>query len=139
MPSVITYWNRLEPRPRSTEIERSLAAEIRDPLWMLARQWQVGEFQGEDSGSPKFVQVIAGSVPISHVRFNEGESLRELSDDMPIERVVEAEAFAPNLSLRVELGQTFEMMLEIEGASSMIEAFRREYPLPAESSSVTVG
>ena len=23
-----------------------------DPLWLLARQWQLGEFQGEDNGSP---------------------------------------------------------------------------------------
>ena len=29
-----------------------LQARIYDPLWLLARQWQVGEFQGEDDGSP---------------------------------------------------------------------------------------
>ncbi|HKQ04851.1 MAG TPA: hypothetical protein VJ464_06950 [Blastocatellia bacterium] len=134
MPSIITYWNRLEPRPRSDEIGRSLAAQIRDPLWMLARQWQVGEFQGEDAGSPKFVQVVTENVPISHIRFNADEPLRELGEAMPIERLVEAEAFSPNLSLRVELGQTFEMMLGLESAGAMIEAFRRAYPLPTESS-----
>ena len=48
----ITYWNRLEPRPRSSSIKRSLAAQVRDPLWLLGRQWQVGEFQGEDAGVP---------------------------------------------------------------------------------------
>ena len=29
-----------------------LQARVYDPLWLLARQWQIGEFQGEDSGSP---------------------------------------------------------------------------------------
>src|SRR5712692_2808392 len=45
-------WNRLEGRPRSADFERSLRAEVRDPLWFLGRQWQYGEFEGEDAGSP---------------------------------------------------------------------------------------
>jgi hypothetical protein len=51
----LTWWNRLEPRPRSPEVADTLAAKIRDPLWMLTRQWQFGEFQGEDAGSPAWV------------------------------------------------------------------------------------
>ena len=51
MPS-ITSWMRLEPRSRSAEMKTSLQARIYDPLWLLARQWQLGEFQGEDNGSP---------------------------------------------------------------------------------------
>lgn len=47
----ITLWNRLEGRPRQEDFERSLRVEIRDPLWMLTRQWQFGEFKGEDAGS----------------------------------------------------------------------------------------
>src|SRR5262249_32365703 len=45
-------WNRLEGRPRTVEFDRALQAEVRDALWMLARQWQFGEFRGEDAGSP---------------------------------------------------------------------------------------
>ena len=48
----VTVWNRLEGRPRSVEFDRALSAEVRDALWMLARQWQFGEFRGEDAGSP---------------------------------------------------------------------------------------
>src|SRR5829696_8220793 len=44
-------WNRLEGRPRKADFGRSLRAEVRDPLWMLTRQWQFGEFKGEDAGS----------------------------------------------------------------------------------------
>ena len=29
-----------------------MAARLHDPLWLLARQWQVGEFQAEDGGTP---------------------------------------------------------------------------------------
>lgn len=47
-----TLWTRLEPRTRDTNLDRVLRAEVHDPAWMLCRQWQVGEFQGEDAGSP---------------------------------------------------------------------------------------
>ena len=48
----IGRWNRLEGRPRTTDFGRALRAEVRDPLWMLTRQWQLGEFRGSDAGSP---------------------------------------------------------------------------------------
>lgn len=37
---------------RSVDITDGLAARLADPLWMLARQWQFGEFIGDDAGSP---------------------------------------------------------------------------------------
>jgi hypothetical protein len=53
----ITLWNRLEGRPRTHDFNRSLKAEVRDALWMLTRQWQMGEFQGDDAGSPIFAKI----------------------------------------------------------------------------------
>ncbi len=44
-------WNRLEPRTRQADFDQSLRTEIHDPMWMLARQWQFGEFKGEDTES----------------------------------------------------------------------------------------
>jgi hypothetical protein len=48
----ITLWNRLEPQPRADDFSRALKAEVRDALWMLTKQWQMGEFAGDDAGSP---------------------------------------------------------------------------------------
>ena len=48
----VTRWNRLEGRPRSHDFGRALKAEVRDALWMLTKQWQLGEFRGDDAGSP---------------------------------------------------------------------------------------
>ncbi len=48
----ITTWNRIEPRARSGDLSEGLAARAHDPLWLLCRQWQVGEFAGHDGGSP---------------------------------------------------------------------------------------
>src|SRR5215207_7058567 len=60
----VTLWNRLEGRARKEDFDRSLRAEIRDPLWMLTRQWQLGEFNGEDAGSAAKarVQVNTGRI-----------------------------------------------------------------------------
>ena len=64
MPS-ITFWNRLEPRPRTRDIRESLRARVRDPLWILARQWQMGEFQAEDAGTAAHVDIATASGSIS--------------------------------------------------------------------------
>ena len=42
-----------------------LQARLYDPLWLLARQWQIGEFQGEDNGSPA-VGAVARRVGALH-------------------------------------------------------------------------
>ena len=65
---ILHGWNRLEGRPRITDFERSLRAEVRDPLWFLTRQWQFGEFQGEDAASPIDVALGVRSAPLATLR-----------------------------------------------------------------------
>ena len=48
----ITTFSRLEPQPRRGDLAVGSAAPVQDPLWLLARQWQVGEFAGHDGGNP---------------------------------------------------------------------------------------
>lgn len=55
----ITTWTRVEPTSRDPQMRSGLAAAVHDPLWMLARQWQLGEFQGEDAGSPALARYAA--------------------------------------------------------------------------------
>src|SRR3954451_22407271 len=96
MPS-ITNWMRLEPRSRSAEMNTSLQARIYDPLWMLARQWQFGEFQGEDNGYPgvgrwraegaRFIRYHAAAIaPNTQV-----DAPRYDGSRMPLETMVERE------------------------------------------------
>ncbi|GGW96281.1 hypothetical protein GCM10010297_17700 [Streptomyces malachitofuscus] len=54
----------LEPRHRTSDIEAGLAARVHDPLWLLTRQWQFGEFAAQDAGSPAVVRMTGGSAPI---------------------------------------------------------------------------
>ena len=70
MPS-ITSWTRIEPDPGSDDLQTSLSARVLDPLWMLTRQWQVGEFQGEDTGTPVMARVRAHATTLTRIHLGE--------------------------------------------------------------------
>jgi hypothetical protein len=54
----------LEPcRP---DIDLGMRARVADPVWFLARQWQLGEHQGEDASSPVAVAVDASHTPLTY-------------------------------------------------------------------------
>jgi hypothetical protein len=85
-PRIAGVWDRLEGRPRTTELTRALRAEVRDPLWMLARQWQLGKLRGTDDGSPATATYSVVASPLS--RFSTGAP-GPLPTDRPLETVVE--------------------------------------------------
>ena len=51
--------------PGRSDAEYGLRAEVGDPVWFLTRQWQLGEFQGEDAASPVAVSMQAQHLPIA--------------------------------------------------------------------------
>ena len=59
------HW-RLEPELEPEgNLERGFRAELADPLWLLGRQWQMGEHQGENASTPVEVRVKLRQVPIA--------------------------------------------------------------------------
>lgn len=123
-------WNRLEGYPRNPNLQshnnRPMKAEVRDPLWMLCRQWQWGEFQAEDSGSAVFAKVhkstqyvsqtVLGEPPTDTLKTPESDySLRPYSNEIPLEALVERVAnqhqyFDP--SIRLKAGKKWKEMME---------------------------
>ena len=84
----ITVWNRLEGRPRTPEFDRALRAEVRDALWMLTRQWQLGEFRGDDAGSPVVARLHLATTQLTRYRPGEHDP-QPMPTDAPLEAVVE--------------------------------------------------
>ena len=127
----ITYWNRVEPSPRSDSLQCGLEAAVRDPLWFLTRQWQLGEFQGEDAASPAFASFVARFSPVDGWRPDAGP-MRPFAGSAPLEPLGQNEAVTPDLRTAVELGQALEGRLDVEGASQgAAEVFRAAFPVPA--------
>lgn len=124
-------WVRLEPRCRSNDFARSLQARTADPLWMLARQWQTGEFQGEDAGSPIEAHLKHSTQSLDRVRLGENGSTFDLPN-APLEAIVEQERFELHWRTRVQIGQQFERFAHAvlkSKAQELIHALRKRYRL----------
>src|SRR5215813_2689998 len=87
----ITLWNRLEGRPRTADFTRALRAEARDALWMLSRQWQMGEFGADDAGSPVMAMIHTSAARLDKYRPND-HSVEKFENNIPIEAKVESRA-----------------------------------------------
>src|SRR4029079_15769173 len=157
MPS-ITTWMRLGPRNRNAEMKDSLQARIYDPLWLLARQWQLGEFQGEDNGSPIMARWRADAARLSRyfpgaIKPNTIANASPYDPSMPLETLVEREAIRPatdqtskseKLRLAAEAGQQFLRILDRKREAATISgdyraAFIRQYPFPGMTADQRAG
>ena len=131
----ITSWTRLEPSCRDADMGRSIGARLFDPLWLLARQWQMGEFQAADAGTPVAARVRATSAMLSRGHFGElpaNTNAQAPAYDplrMPLEALVErrpmraVDANDPTmLPLAVEAGLHFLRMLEQQAPSKSYRA-----------------
>jgi hypothetical protein len=99
---------------------------------MLARQWQVGEFMGEDAGSP--VQATLGIANRTLSTYRPGDDPKStvaLDTRLPLEVHVERETVVLKLRGAVQLGLAFENRLRAAGvADSVIQTFRDVYAIP---------
>jgi len=66
--SSITGWNRIEPHARDAAFKEGLEAPLYDAAWILARQWQMGEFRGEDAGSAIQTKVKIKAQRVTHYK-----------------------------------------------------------------------
>ncbi|MGW7469159.1 hypothetical protein ACWGJT_31970 [Streptomyces xantholiticus] len=69
------------------------AARVGDPLWLIARQWQLGELTGTDGGSPVRADLVADTAPLTRwaPRLPDGTPGDALDVAFPLDAVVEAE------------------------------------------------
>lgn len=107
-------WCRLETRPRAAEFDRVLKAEIHDPLWMLTRQWQFGEFQGEDTGSAVFAKVMIETTRVNKFQGPYGQVL-PYDETIPLETKVEQMPVQYDLRFRARAGQCWLKLLQKKG------------------------
>lgn len=105
-------WLRLEPRSRTEDPAKGLEGQIADPLWLLTRQWQLGEFQAENAGSPVRSCVSYFSQEMNTLRDRAPTSKTAIPVGRgPLEARVEAEPSEPSIRDRIKTGQLFERLL----------------------------
>jgi hypothetical protein len=110
--SLITTWVRLEPRARSEDLSLSLQARIHDPLWLLTRQWQLGEFQGEDAGSPYKISIQYENTMLNKPIWPNTNSDNDNPKELPLETLVEREKIdTDSENFAIESGTYFGNLL----------------------------
>lgn len=135
----LTAWNRLIMRSRAPSIDAGLAARVHDPMWMLARQYQLGEFLGQDAGSPIAVRMSVNVAPLSRYH-PEGDlpagatvAGRPLdSRTQPLEPLVEGEAVhlraAPTPRVGADTGLRLLRRLRAAGLGHHADAVTAAFP-----------
>jgi len=138
--SSITSWTRLEPQCTGADMGVSSSARLFDPLWMLTRQWQMGEFQGEDAGTPIQARVrattamltrrfsgevpqppTAGPTPVAAAAYDPARTPLEVLVERRRMRAADASE-ARMVTFAVESGLHFLRMLELQSLSKSYRA-----------------
>ncbi len=135
----VTQWSSFTTHAMDPASPQELTtAPVRDPLWLLARQWQLKEFQGDDGGSAIQVRYLAQQSAVN-LYAGGGAALGPFNGvTTPIEAAVESEPVTLSLRGAVQLGLRFEAMLADAQAalsltSAMLQAivakFRAAFPI----------
>src|SRR5688572_16033849 len=123
-----TTWSRLEPLPTSDDVSEALQAKVADPLWMLTRQWQFNEFQGEDAGSPIEAALRISGVPITSL-VAAGVPPVPLQGAAPIEALVEREqVLAVHPKLNAQAGQQLMRLLRAANVNAAATQLVASFP-----------
>jgi hypothetical protein len=134
----ITAYNRLEARPRAHDFTRSLRAEVRDALWMITRQWQLGELAGDDAASPVDARLLTRKLTVDRVKLGTAPA-RAYDDSMPLEAAVEAERVPFTHALRVQVAQYFLRLHTPALRTKYLTRYRAAYPLAQNAESAFLG
>lgn len=126
---------RLEVDPRGDSYDEALAARVADPLWMLSRQWQFREFDGEDAGSPVEVDYRLDGMPL--IGYAPGREPKPAdfdtfaSGDLPLEARVEAEpllGIGAHPKANIEAGQVLARYCASAARDDIADAARVAFP-----------
>ncbi len=127
----ITTWARLEPSTRDPSLP-GLNARVADPLWLLARQWQTGELDGADNGSPIAVHVTHESAPFTRwASGTQGATGVAYPGVTPLEAVVDPVPAVVSNSDRARGGQKFMALLGDEVGGQLRAALMVPFALTA--------
>ena len=111
-------WTRLEPQSVTGDPKPGLEARVHDPLWLLVRQWQLGEFAGEDAGRPISVRVASTTSPVSRWQAGAWDDPNRPPQDAEDFVVRESRVTAAGNEVTTRQGELLEPLVECEPASA---------------------
>ena len=127
-----TISHKLETRTRRYDVTDALRFRVHDPLWMLTRQWQLGEFRGNDAGTAMSVKCRVRTTPIdSYTIGKNGETQVGATADTPLEPLVERIDREITPIVRVESATFFtDLLLEGVGKKEALKVLQQLKEIP---------
>ena len=111
-------WNRLEGRPRIHNFNKAMRAEVHDALWMITRQWQMGELQADDAGSPVYAKLHISASELTQYKAA-SHDLQKYEKNVPLEVKAEQKkipfdraGYKISLDIRLRMGQYWLKLLK---------------------------
>jgi hypothetical protein len=108
-------WIRLHPVASDPTLLTAVEARLHDPLWLLGRQWQLGELQHDGGSTPLDVRVEGTSSKLTLLRAPSGATVPLELAAAPLEAIAEREPVLEDgqaaLELRAESGLHFLRLL----------------------------
>jgi hypothetical protein len=139
---VIGPWERIEGSSHDDELDAGVEARVADPLWKLARQWQVGELRGDDAGSPIAARLAWTSRPLTAYRPGADGPVVPVPTREPLERVVEAapapSAGSARLHWSARLGAQLVRRLSRRRLDDVVTALRRSVGPPVANDALAL-
>ncbi|MGR0221543.1 hypothetical protein [Agromyces sp. ZXT2-6] len=86
---MVDFAQQLYGADSSVRLAEAVQARVKDPLWFLARQWQVGEFTAENGGRPAWVSAAWSEFALATL--NRSGTDEQIDLDAPLEWAVERE------------------------------------------------
>ncbi len=122
-------WSKLEGRPYTDNFDRALKAEVHDALWMLTRQWQMGEFEADDAGSPVVSKLCTSTSDINKYKADD-QSVQAFDKEIPFEATVEQRPLPfstlgqdISLDIRLMMGRRWMQILKDKGLLDATKKF----------------
>ena len=130
-------WIRLHPESTDETMVTSVQARVHDPLWLLGRQWQLGELRHDAGATPVDVRIEGASSPLTKLRGGLAPPTAAGSNpinttETPLETLVEREAVSEraseNLRLRTESGMHLIRLLRAASLQHRVAFWVNESP-----------
>lgn len=132
-----TSWTRLWCSHRSQELDGGLESRMADPLWLLARQWQFGGFEGDNAASPAKVHIESEVRDVTELTGNSRSAPKTALGNLELlEAVVESgepENGPANLHISAKAGLQFLRLIGDKYRAQLLGILQKEFPLPAPS------
>ena len=124
----MTVIYRIEGATHDPNLTEGLSARVADPLWFLARQWQAGEFRGEDAATPVIVRAEVDSWAVNEGQGSEDKLPHKLDlARKPLQVGIERESRGDSLTTRDRIAAARRLMGTVDANAG--DLLRKTYPL----------